>query len=94
MLNSRGRVIVTGMGKSGVICQKIAATLSSTGRPAYFMHPAEAIHGDLGMLVSGDVLLAIDGESVAADGTVRLTARSWRSGAAKPSGLTFRKKRR
>ncbi len=54
-----GRVIVTGMGKSGIICQKIAATLSSTGSPAYFMHPAEALHGDLGMLVSGDVLLAV-----------------------------------
>lgn len=54
-----GRVIVTGMGKSGIICQKIAATFSSTGRAAYFMHPAEALHGDLGMLVSGDVLLAI-----------------------------------
>ncbi|NIV57178.1 MAG: SIS domain-containing protein, partial [Actinobacteria bacterium] len=54
-----GRVIVTGMGKSGIICQKIAATLSSTGCPAYFMHPAEAVHGDLGMIVAGDVLLAV-----------------------------------
>lgn len=54
-----GRVIVTGMGKSGIICQKIAATLSSTGRPAAFLHPAEALHGDLGMLVTGDVLLAV-----------------------------------
>lgn len=54
-----GRVVVTGMGKSGIICQKIAATLSSTGLPAYFMHPAEALHGDLGMLVAGDVVLAV-----------------------------------
>ena len=54
-----GRIVVTGMGKSGIVCQKIAATLSSTGCPAYFMHPAEALHGDLGMLVSGDLLLAL-----------------------------------
>jgi arabinose-5-phosphate isomerase len=47
------------MGKSGIICQKIAATLSSTGTPALFMHPAEAVHGDLGMIVAGDVLLAV-----------------------------------
>ena len=46
----KGRVIVTGMGKSGIICRKIAATLSSTGTPAFFLHPAEAIHGDLGMV--------------------------------------------
>ncbi|HKQ62304.1 MAG TPA: KpsF/GutQ family sugar-phosphate isomerase [Candidatus Polarisedimenticolaceae bacterium] len=59
LVGCRGRVIVTGMGKSGLICQKIAATLSSTGCPAYFMHPAEALHGDLGMLVAGDVLLAV-----------------------------------
>jgi arabinose-5-phosphate isomerase len=55
----RGRVVVTGMGKSGIICQKIAATLSSTGTPAFFIHPAEALHGDLGMVVAGDVLLAV-----------------------------------
>src|SRR2546428_11780577 len=55
----RGRVIVTGMGKSGIICQKIAATLSSTGTPAFFMHPAEAIHGDLGMVVEGDGVVAL-----------------------------------
>src|SRR5262245_50647948 len=55
----QGRVIVTGMGKSGIICQKIAATLSSTGTPAFFMHPAEAIHGDLGMIVKGDVVVAV-----------------------------------
>jgi arabinose-5-phosphate isomerase len=54
-----GRVIVTGMGKSGLIGRKIAATLASTGTPAYFLHPAEGVHGDLGMLVRGDVLLAL-----------------------------------
>ncbi len=54
-----GRVVVTGMGKSGLIGRKIAATLSSTGTPAVFLHPAEAMHGDLGMLVRGDVLIAI-----------------------------------
>jgi len=55
----RGRVVVTGMGKSGIIAQKIAATLSSTGSPAIFLHPAEAIHGDLGVLMKGDVVLAL-----------------------------------
>lgn len=54
-----GRVITTGMGKSGLICKKIAATLSSTGTPSFFMHPADAIHGDLGMIVKGDVVIAI-----------------------------------
>jgi len=54
-----GRVIVTGMGKSGIICRKIAATLSSTGTSAIFLHPAEAIHGDLGLVREGDVVLAL-----------------------------------
>jgi arabinose-5-phosphate isomerase len=54
-----GRVIVTGMGKSGHIARKIAATLASTGQPAYFVHPAEASHGDLGMIAPGDVVLAL-----------------------------------
>jgi arabinose-5-phosphate isomerase len=54
-----GRVVVTGMGKSGIIARKIAATLSSTGTPALYLHPAEAVHGDLGMLVRGDVALAL-----------------------------------
>ena len=53
------RVVVTGMGKSGIIAQKIAATLSSTGSPALFLHPAEAVHGDLGMLAKGDVVIAL-----------------------------------
>jgi arabinose-5-phosphate isomerase len=55
----RGRVVVTGMGKSGIICRKIAATLSSTGTPAFFLHPAEAIHGDLGALRDDDVVIAL-----------------------------------
>jgi len=55
----RGRVILTGMGKSGIICQKIAATLSSTGTPAFFLHPADAIHGDLGAIQGDDVVVAL-----------------------------------
>src|ERR1700688_4580624 len=54
-----GHVVVTGMGKSGIIAQKIAATLSSTGSPALFLHPAEAVHGDLGVLMPGDVVIAL-----------------------------------
>jgi arabinose-5-phosphate isomerase len=57
--NCRGRVIVTGMGKSGIICRKIAATLTSTGTPAFFLHPAEATHGDLGVLQADDVVIAL-----------------------------------
>jgi arabinose-5-phosphate isomerase len=56
---SNGRVVVTGMGKSGIVAQKIAATLSSTGSPALFLHPAEAVHGDLGVLLPGDVVIAL-----------------------------------
>ena len=56
---SNGRVVVTGMGKSGIVAQKIAATLSSTGSPALFLHPAEAVHGDLGVLMPGDVVIAL-----------------------------------
>ncbi|HZE92883.1 MAG TPA: KpsF/GutQ family sugar-phosphate isomerase [Rhizobacter sp.] len=65
ILNSRGRVVVMGMGKSGHVGRKIAATLASTGTPAMFVHPAEASHGDLGMVTPGDVVLAISnsGES-------------------------------
>lgn len=58
MRDCRGRVICTGMGKSGHVMKKVAATLASTGTPALFIHPAEAIHGDLGMIVPGDVVLA------------------------------------
>jgi arabinose-5-phosphate isomerase len=65
IVERRGRVVVSGIGKSGHIARKIASTLSSTGTPAYFLHPAEAIHGDLGMIESGDVFIAIShsGES-------------------------------
>ncbi len=59
ILTTKGRVIVTGMGKSGHIGRKIAATFASTGTPAYFVHPAEASHGDLGMVAEGDVVLAL-----------------------------------
>jgi arabinose-5-phosphate isomerase len=59
ILESTGRVIVTGMGKSGLIARKIAATLASTGTPAFFLHPAEGIHGDLGMVTAKDIVLAL-----------------------------------
>jgi arabinose-5-phosphate isomerase len=59
LLSCGGRVVVTGMGKSGLVARKIAATLSSTGTPALFLHPAEAVHGDLGMIVRGDVVIAL-----------------------------------
>jgi arabinose-5-phosphate isomerase len=59
LLDCRGRVILTGMGKSGIIARKIAATLSSTGTPSFFLHPAEAIHGDLGVLRADDVIVAL-----------------------------------
>ena len=65
ILNCRGRVVVMGIGKSGHISRKIAATMASTGTPAFFVHPAEAAHGDLGMIVDGDVVVALSnsGES-------------------------------
>ena len=65
IMNCRGRVVVTGMGKSGHVGRKISATLASTGTPSFFMHPAEAYHGDLGMLTERDILIAISnsGES-------------------------------
>ncbi len=59
LLDCAGRVVVTGMGKSGIIAQKVSATLSSTGTPSLFLHPAEATHGDLGRIVKGDLVLAI-----------------------------------
>ncbi len=59
ILACEGRVVVTGMGKSGLICQKIAATMASTGTPALFLHPAEGIHGDLGMMTRNDLVLAV-----------------------------------
>ncbi len=62
-----GRVVLTGMGKSGIVCQKIAATLASTGTPAFFMHPAEAVHGDLGVIVAGDVVVAVSNSGETAE---------------------------
>lgn len=59
VLECSGRVVVTGMGKSGLICQKMSATMASTGTPAIFLHPAEGVHGDLGMLMKGDVVIAV-----------------------------------
>jgi arabinose-5-phosphate isomerase len=59
IVGSPGRVIVSGMGKSGLVGQKIASTMASTGTPAFFLHPAEGIHGDLGMIMKGDVVIAI-----------------------------------
>jgi arabinose-5-phosphate isomerase len=59
LFQCKGRVILTGMGKSGIICQKIAATLASTGTPAFFLHPAEAMHGDLGVIQGDDVVVAL-----------------------------------
>ena len=59
ILNTKGKVVVTGMGKSGLVGKKIAATLASTGTPSFFLHPAEAIHGDLGLISKEDVILAI-----------------------------------
>src|SRR5262245_45630861 len=71
---SAGRLCVAGIGKSGLIGQKVAATLASTGTPAYFLHAGEASHGDLGMLMPGDVLLAFSGsgETPAVGRLVRL----------------------
>src|SRR5437667_3634136 len=59
LFSCKGRVIVTGMGKSGLVARKISATLSSTGTPSFFLHPAEAVHGDLGMIARGDAMLAV-----------------------------------
>jgi len=59
LFGCQGRVVVTGMGKSGIIARKVAATLNSTGSPALYLHPVEAVHGDLGMIVRGDVVLAL-----------------------------------
>ncbi|NLC69722.1 MAG: KpsF/GutQ family sugar-phosphate isomerase, partial [Desulfuromonadaceae bacterium] len=67
MLACKGRVVITGIGKSGLICQKIASTLASTGTPAFFLHPAEGIHGDLGMLMKGDVVVAVSNSGETAE---------------------------
>lgn len=71
VLACTGRVVWTGMGKSGIICRKLAATMSSTGTPALFLHPAEAIHGDLGMVTESDLVVAIS-NSGATDEILRL----------------------
>jgi arabinose-5-phosphate isomerase len=71
ILDCRGRICVSGIGKSGLVGQKLAATLASTGTPAYFLHAAEASHGDLGMLVAGDVVLALSASGESAE-VVRL----------------------
>ncbi|MDA0190147.1 MAG: SIS domain-containing protein, partial [Proteobacteria bacterium] len=67
ILNCHGRVIVSGIGKSGHIARKIASTLASTGTPAYFVHPAEASHGDLGMIARDDVLIALSNSGESAE---------------------------
>ena len=72
VLASRGRVVVSGMGKSGHVARKIAATLASTGTPAYFVHPAEASHGDLGMIAHDDVVLALSNSGESAELTAIL----------------------
>ncbi|WP_373190580.1 KpsF/GutQ family sugar-phosphate isomerase [Halomonas sp.] len=72
ILACRGRVVVTGMGKSGHIAGKIAATLASTGTPAFFVHPGEASHGDLGMITRGDVVLALSNSGETAEVTALL----------------------
>jgi arabinose-5-phosphate isomerase len=59
LMRAPGKVIVTGMGKSGLIGRKIAATLASTGTPAFFLHPAEGLHGDIGMVLKGDIVIAL-----------------------------------
>ena len=80
LFDCRGRVIVTGMGKSGLICRKIAATFSSTGTSAFFLHPAEAIHGDLGAIRDEDVVLAVS-HSGETDELIRLVEATKRIGA-------------
>ena len=80
ILAATGRVVVTGMGKSGLIGQKIASTMASTGTPAFFLHPAEGIHGDLGMIMRGDVVIAIS-NSGETDEVVRILPTIKRLGA-------------
>lgn len=78
LLHISGRIAVTGMGKSGHVARKVAATLSSTGSPAFFLHPAEASHGDLGMLTRGDAVLAFSnsGETHELNDTIEYAARN------------------
>ncbi len=67
ILASKGRVVVLGMGKSGHIARKIAATLASTGTPSFFVHPAEASHGDMGMITGADIILALSNSGTTAE---------------------------
>ncbi|WP_456397479.1 KpsF/GutQ family sugar-phosphate isomerase [Desulfurobacterium sp.] len=67
LLKTEGRVVLTGMGKSGLICKKIAATLSSTGTPSFYLHPADAVHGDLGMLKGDDTVIAVSNSGETAE---------------------------
>ena len=67
ILETKGRVVLTGIGKSGIICKKIAATFSSTGTPAFFLHPVDAVHGDLGMLRGDDTLIAVSNSGESAE---------------------------
>jgi arabinose-5-phosphate isomerase len=67
LLACKGKVVLTGMGKSGLVCRKIAATLASTGTPAFFLHPGEGSHGDLGMLSRGDLLIAVSNSGEAGE---------------------------
>ena len=67
LLETKGRVVLTGIGKSGIICKKIAATFSSTGTPAFFLHPVDAVHGDLGMLRGDDTLIAVSNSGESAE---------------------------
>ena len=71
ILNCPARVVVTGMGKSGHVGRKIAATLASTGTPSFFLHPAEAFHGDLGMVTENDVVIAISNSGESTESAVR-----------------------
>ncbi len=80
MLNCRGRVVVSGIGKSGHIGRKLAATLASTGTPAFFVHPADASHGDLGMITPDDIVLMLS-NSGETDELVALTPHLKREGA-------------
>lgn len=74
MLNCRGKVIVSGIGKSGIIARKIAATLASTGTPSFFLHPAEALHGDMGMAGGDDIILALSKSGESEEVNAMLTA--------------------
>ena len=73
ILTANGRVVVTGIGKSGHVARKLAATLASTGTPAFFVHPAEASHGDMGMIAMNDVVIALSNSGEVAEVNALLT---------------------